>query len=52
MVPSTCPPKKSQVDRKRKDMVKSTTVKESIIKLTCWTIIKMPTSRVDKFSAE
>ena len=43
--------KKIQLDSKRKDMGKSTMFKENIIKLTNCTIIKMPASRVDKFSA-
>ena len=51
MVPSTCPPKKFQLDSKREDMQQSTMFKENIIKLTCCTIIKMLVSRIDKFSA-
>ena len=50
MVPSICPAK-FQVDSKRKDLGFSTMFKENIIKLTCCTIIKMPASRIDKFSA-
>ena len=41
---------KFQVDRERKDMGKSTMFKGNIIKLTYCTIIKMPASRVEKFS--
>ena len=51
MVPYTCPSKEFQLDSKKKDMGESTMFKENIIKLTYCTIINMPASRVDKFSA-
>ena len=50
MVPHTCQSKKFQVDRERKDTEQSTMFSENIIILSCCTIIKMPSSRVDKFS--
>ena len=51
MVPYTCPSKEFQLDSKKKDMGESTMFKENIIKLTSSINIKMPASRVDKFSA-
>ena len=51
MVPPTCLYKKNQMYNNKKDKEKSTMFSENIIILTCYTIIKMPATRVDKFSA-
>ena len=51
MVLPPCPPKQSQVDSKLKDMGSSTVFSVNIINLTCCTIIKMPASRIDNYSA-
>ena len=40
------------MDSKRKDMEQPTMFSENIINLTCCIIIKMPSFRVDKLSAE
>ena len=44
-------PSKIKVNSERKDTKQSTMFSENIIILSCCTIIKMPASRVDKFSA-